>query len=274
MQLGPRTQTLFADPKWRPPDRYPSDQCWADELERLLDFAAGHGQLNRYASKLCSRERDSAIAELRVAHDLADRGFQFDEFEPLGVHPKRGEFLVSVPSQTAGIFTEVKAPDWHAEVTGFGKAAADPMRLKAAKERFSKPKYRNGEGGAYLPGVGVEFAIEKAYEKLPDDRPNLVVVPSDYMFNSFQHSPDIIEYQRLLKSDGPFGSNKFERVGGVGLFWYEHRDNEIKYDMEVISNPHARPENVLPQAAQNMLRQRLPKREVISLWNLYQGSLR
>lgn len=273
MNYGTRTQTLFSDPRWRPRDKYPSDQCFADELESLLDFAARHGQLDPYTSMLCSRQRNSAIAELRVAHDLSDRGFMFVEFEPVGLNGKRGEFLVS-PSGTVGVFTEVKAPDWHAEVTGFGKAAADPERLKVARKRLAEPKYRNGSGGAYLPGVGVEFAIEKAYEKLPSDRPTLVVVPSDYMFNSYEHNPQIIADRRLLKADGPFGSDKFERVGGVGLFWYELRGIAIKYDMEVIPNPHAATANALPNSVQSLLHQRLPKKKVISLWYAYQHSVR
>src|SRR4051794_36650504 len=100
MQLGQRTQTLFADSRWKPSSTYPPHhQCYANELERLLDFAAAHDQLDRYTSKLCSRERDSAIAELQVAYDLADRGFQFVEFEPFGLGGKRGEFLVSPPTQ-------------------------------------------------------------------------------------------------------------------------------------------------------------------------------
>jgi hypothetical protein len=262
MQFGPRTETLFADSRWRPRDKHPLDQCFADELEHLLDFAAGHGQLDRYTSKLCSRERDSAIAELRVASDLADRGFQFDEFEPAGTGVKRGEFLVFVPSQGVGIFTEVKAPDWHAEVTGFGKAASDPECLKAAKERFTEPKYRNG-GGSHLPGVGVEFAIEKAYEKLPCDQPTLVVVPSNGMFESYRHSSKIIEHRRLLNPGGPFDSDKFERLGAVGLFWYEDRGGTIVYDMEIVTNSHATPANALPQTAQSLLHQRLPKQPVL-----------
>src|SRR4029078_1414474 len=131
MNFGRRTETLFADSRWRPSSTYPPHhQCYADEFERLLEFAAAHNQLDRYTPKLCSRERDSAIAELQVAYDLGGRGFQFIEFEPLGLNAKRGEFLVTPATQSAEIFTEVKAPDWHAEVMGFGKAAASPERLK------------------------------------------------------------------------------------------------------------------------------------------------
>lgn len=274
MNLGPRTQTLFSDLRWRPRDAYPSDQCFADELERLLNFAAAHGEHDRYTSKLCSRERDSAIAELRVGYDLADRGFRFDEFEPLGLDGKRGEFLISPSGNPPRIFTEVKAPDWHAEVTRFGKAAADPERLRAAKERLKKPKYRNGSGGAYLPGAGVEFAIEKAYEKLPRDRPTLVIVPSDYLFNSYEYSPQIIAQRRLLNAGGPFSSDKYERLGGVGLFWFELRGSEIKYDMEVVANPHATSGNALPPAVASILRRRLPKKEAISVWQLAERARR
>ncbi len=265
MRFGPRTQALFDDAAWPPRESNKLEQCFADEYERLLDFAATHGQLDRYTPKLCSsreREHNSAIAELRAAYDLADRGFQFVEFEPVGMNAKRGEFLISVPTQTVDVFVEVKAPDWQAEVTGFGKAKSDPSRFRAAKERMREPKYQSG-GGGYLPGVGVEFAIEKAYEKLPSDRPTLVIVPSNSMFESYQHSATIIEHRRLVNLGGPFDSDQFERVGGVGLFWYERREGAIAYDMEVVINPHATPKNTLPPAAQNLLHQRLPSQPVL-----------
>ena len=275
MQLGPRCQTLFADPTWQPSTGYqPHHQCYADELERLLDFAFVHGQLDRYRSKLCARERDSHVAELRVAYDLADRGFRFEEFEPLGVDDKLGEFLVYVPSQTASIFTEVKAPRWNAEVTRFGEGASEPQSLQAAKKRMNEPKYRNGGGGASPPGVGVEFEIQKAYEKLPSDRPTLVVVHSNYLFDSYQHSPEIIKRGRLLQTGGPFDSDKFERLGGVGLFWYEDRAGAIVYDMEVVINPHATRANALPTAAQHLLHQRLPKERMLSPLQMHAPSAR
>lgn len=270
MNFGERTRTLFADPRWRvrDGDKYPSDQCFADELELLLDFAAKHGQLDWYSSRLVKkpRERSAAIAELSVAYDLCARGFHLLSFEPLGLNCKKGEFLVSPARETVRVFVEVKAPDWQAEVTGFGTLAHDP----SAQQRLTEKKYRDGDGGPILPGVGVQFAIEKAYEKLPPDQPTLLIVPSNGMFNSYEHFPQMIAH-RLLNNDGPFVSSKFERLGGVGLFWYQYIGTGIRYDMEVIPNPHAAAKNTLPQSVCNLLHQRLPKKQALSVGEAADG---
>ncbi|MGZ5448322.1 MAG: hypothetical protein ACXWLN_09400 [Thermoanaerobaculia bacterium] len=77
--------------------------------------------------------------------------------------------------------------------------------------------------------------------------------------------PEIIATRRLFSAGGPFDSNRFERLGGVGLFWFELRGTEIRYDMEVFPNPHATTANRLPESVQALLHRRLPKKPLMSV---------
>jgi len=258
--LAQRSAKLLDGAKWKGRDQYPAWQCFADELERLLAFAEAYGQFSRFAARLQAdiRERNSALAELRVAAELADRGFHFIDWEPLGAGTKRGEFLVSVP-EGASTFVEVKAPDWHGEITGFRDVSRDPVRKEIVEARKREPKYRNGSGGAYDPSSGIQFAIEKAYPKFTPDQSNLLIIPSDDLFISYQYEPNMIADMRLFGRDGLFTDARYQRLGGLGMFWYEHRDGCVVSDMETFANPHALSATALPSSVLQRLHQRLPE---------------
>lgn len=258
--LGSRSGQLLHGAKWRGRDKYPAWQCFADELELLLTFAEAQGEFDRFSARLRAdqRERNSALAELRVAVALTNRGFTIAEWEPLGASQKRGEFLVQAPL-AANTFVEVKAPDWHGEITGFSDVSRNPERQRWVEARKRQPKYRNGGGGAHNPASGVEFAITKAYPKFATDRSNLLVIPSDDLFISYQHEPALIADLCLFNSNGLFTDDRYNHLGAVALFWYECRRDVVVYEMETFANPHALPGVALSATALQRLHQQLPR---------------
>lgn len=275
VKLGSLSQAVLDGAKWRGRDKYPAWQCYADELEHLLAFASKYDQAKRFASRIQAdqRARNSALAELRVASALEDRGFEFTEWEPLGQPPQRGEFLIRA-ADVEGVFVEVKAPDWHAEITGFSDVSRSPERRKLVEARKRQPKYRDGAGGAYDPSSGIAFAVQKAYSKLTAERPNLLVIPSDDLFVSYQHEPQMIADLRLFSRDGLFSDPRYERLGALAMFWYEVRNDRVVYELETFANPYALLAVMLPDAAMRRLHQQLPKFPVVSLGALWGGQSR
>ena len=142
LQLGPLTSRLLNEAKWKGQDKYPAWQSYADECEMLLDFAKQKDQWDRFWSKLTAgdtRQRDSALNELRVAYHLEDNSFSIVDWEPVGNQAMEGEFLIQGTSGTQ-TFVEVKSPGWQGELFGFkSPPELSEAQLKYALKRSTQP---------------------------------------------------------------------------------------------------------------------------------------
>ncbi len=238
VRLGTLTSTIMDGAQWRGEDEFPSSQLWSDEVERVLSFALSQEQFGQYLPHLRGREnqRVSALAELRVAFYLHRNQFKVVSWKPVGANGTEGEFSVSGPSGVA-LFVEVKSPGWKGELSGAERNAG----------RKCKPKYLHAEARSIAPWERVQFEVEKAYKKFSSDIPNLLVI-ADHLFVSLQHGTKLQAEMALYQkhNKGCFTDQKYQNMGGVGIFWVEINDREIWYDMRLFLNPYALASTALP----------------------------
>jgi hypothetical protein len=214
-----------------------------------LSFAKNEGQWNRYFGPIRgpNKQRNGALAELRVALYLKVNGFPVVAWSPVGAGGRQGEFVVE-GSAKQRVFVEVKGPEWQSEVP--------EDERKAGRSR--QPKYVDMECRSIPPRwEAIQFAIAKAYEKLRDNIPNLLVVADD-LFVSLEHETDF-EAEEALYSDCPtnpgyISDRRYEKLGGVGVFWVnrgsiwesEHKRGRLNYQMRLHLNPNALSSTALP----------------------------
>jgi len=154
VRLGPLVSTIRDGAAWREEDEFPSDQTWADEVERVLSFTQMQGQFPNYLGRLrgTAKQRHSALAELRTAFFLHRSSFPIVNWAPVGANGREGEFTVGTPTG-AKIFTEVKSPSWEGELS-------PEERINGRKQQG---KNLNGEARFVAPWERVQFEIDKAY---------------------------------------------------------------------------------------------------------------
>ena len=65
-------------------------------MERILSFTQVRGQFEHYLGRLRgnARQRNSALAELRVAFFFSRNGFRVVEWELMGANKRQGEFAI------------------------------------------------------------------------------------------------------------------------------------------------------------------------------------
>jgi hypothetical protein len=224
---------------WTTEDQFPSHQTWADEVERVLNFAQAKGQFEKYLPKLRgnARQRNSALAELRVAFFLFRNQFPVVEWEPIGANNREGEFTIRTPAG-ANIFVEVKSPSWEGELS-------DEERASGRKQIG---KYLYAETRSIAPWERVQFAVNKAYGKFRSDTSNLLIIADD-LFVSLEHGSEMQADLALFgqRNGGYFTNASKENLGGVGFFWVKNNLVEVWYEMKLFLNPHALPLVALPE---------------------------
>jgi hypothetical protein len=234
--LGPLGSSVADGSSWLGADEFPSSQSWADELERVLAFAHSRGGFERCLGDLrgSASQRDSALAELRVAFFLDRNGFRLVDWKPRGAGVKEGECSVACPSGH-DIFVEVKSPGWESEL----------QQAERLSGRTRLPKYINAEARFIDSAAAIRFAVTKAYPKFAANRKNLLVIADD-LFVGFEHRPDFAAdralYARHVEPEkkGYFTDSTYERLGGVGIFWVcKTEGGPVGYDMRLFINSHA-----------------------------------
>ena len=239
VRIGSLTSLVMDGAAWRDTNAYPSAQEWADEAERLFNFAVSHDQFARYLPNLRGRWNQfaSAQAELRVAFFLHRNGFKIVEWEPAGAAAFKGEFTIEGPSRL-GVFTEVKSPGWEGELT--------PKELKAGRQHQPKDLYCDGR--AVAPWERVQFEIGKAYKKFDPQNRNLLILADD-LFVGLNHSNEIwTNYALYLsRTGGCFTDGRYGNLGGIAFFHVVANTDPIAYEMEVFLNPHALSSVALPE---------------------------
>lgn len=233
--------------QWVGTDEFPSCVTWADEHEAWLRLAKETGGFEHYVRRLRGPKetRDEAFAELAVAYFFVKLcGMQFMEWEPLGADGKRGEFLVGRPP----VFVEVKSPGWEDEIV---KAEG------RESSRLQQPKYIHAEARSTGPWSSVRHAVKKAYPKMPDTMPTLLVINDDLMVSLLDWNQVVTEIglytakspdhdTGYLAEDGPFVDARCARLGGVGVFKVDLPGEHVRYRFAIFENPHALPAVVVP----------------------------
>ncbi len=239
VRIGSLTSLVMDGAAWRDTNAYPSAQEWADESERLFNFAVSQDQFGRFLPNLRGRwtQFESAQAELRVAFFLHRNSFRIVEWEPVGVGGCKGEFTIAGPSRLPA-FTEVKSPGWEGELT--------PEELRVGRQHQPKDLYCDGR--AVAPWERIQFEVRKAYKKFDPQNRNLLILADD-LFVGLNHGTDIwADYAFYSpRAGGCFVDSRYENLGGVGLFWVVPNTDPIAYEMKVFLNPHALSSVALPE---------------------------
>ncbi len=222
---------------WVGKDDYPTSPTVADEHERWLGFVDENGELDRFLPRLRdrARQRDETLAEIKVGYFLDKNcGLPICVWGPPGAGKTFGEYLVGLPDGRQ-MFVEVKAPGWESEVV-----KAEGHR----SARLAKPKHIHAEAGSTAPWKSVRDSVSKAYPKMPDDKPTLLVLCDDLPVSLNDWPPSALE----PGNDSFFGSTH-ERLGAVGFLTVDFSDgwSGARFRYAVHHNPICLPGVAVPK---------------------------
>jgi len=220
-------------------DDFPAWKEWADEIERQLKFVVSQGELERFRPRLRgpAMRRDETFAELKAAYFLGSRcGIPIHEWEPLAPSGRRGDFVLG-GWDGSEVFVEVKSPGWEAEIVE-SEGQNSP--------RLTQPKFIP-ETRSTAPWAAIRRAVAKAYPKMPDGKPTLLVVVPDTFIKPDRFIVDIALYCEqcsgyetgYLAEAGCFVGTRYENLGAVGVLTVEMKGEEVSYSFEVYRNPNA-----------------------------------
>jgi len=116
--------------------------------------------------------------------------------------------------------------------------------------RLQQPKYIHAEARSTGPWSSVRHAVKKAYPKMPDTMPTLLVINDDLMVSLLDWNQVITEIglytprspgqdTGYLAEDGPFVDARYARLGGVGVFKVDLPGEHVRYRFAIFENPHA-----------------------------------
>jgi len=241
LRLGPVARKLINTDRWT--GEYPAWPAYSRELDELLHFAHGNGYLGRFIGNLESknRQRDKALNELRLAYLFRHLGFGIPLWDPPGANGMIGEFLLS-RSGDMDVFVEIKSRGWESELTQAQKDAGMAKLLK----------YDVWRGGAIGNWQAVHACISSpnCYPKFTSAQPNLLIMADDLNVSLhdslFQVHQALFGEQRFFGEEGYFNTNRFENIGGLGIFNFTSRGEGVEYEFVVIRNPKALPAAKLP----------------------------
>jgi hypothetical protein len=240
LNLGPLTRHLVRASNWD--DIYPAWQGWANECERLLEFADAHGQLQRFWPRLTSKkqQRDEALNEIRVARFLSDVGHPILGWEVTDAAPLNVEFEVGLGAGSTAL-VEVKSPGWEGELGGAERKTG----------RAKQEKYVDLEARAADPVGVIRRTVEKARPKFTGSTPSLLVIADDCFVNLGEWGWGPLKMALTSKTigygDGLFHEIPYSVLGGVSLFRVSGVDErDVKYSSLCLPNQNAMGAATLP----------------------------
>lgn len=241
LRLGPVARKLIKTDKWT--GDYPAWPAYSRELDELLHFANVDGYLVRSIRNLESkdRQRDKALSELRLAYLFRHLGFEIPRWDPPGANGKTGEFTLNW-LESPEVFVEIKSRGWESELT--------QAQIDAGMAQLLK--YDVWKGGAVGNWQAVHACISSpnCYPKFTATQPNLLIMADDLNVSLhdsiFQVHQALFGEQRFFGEEGYFNTNRFENIGGLGVFNFASRGEGVEYEFVVIRNPHALQATVLP----------------------------
>lgn len=239
----PLLDKLRAEASWPPRTHGLLDS----KREKWLAFAQAKGVLDKYWPRLTKgkeTQRWEALVEISCAHFIERRlNFEVTEWFPKGKDDKEGEFLIDVSG--VAVFCEVKSPGWE-------RAVVEQEGCKSP--RLRQPKHIPDEGECYENVTPIRKAVCKAYDKLPDNTPTLLVIDDDLNapILQWERPPDLFwEPMRKALYYGPlrppnvdtnasgcFMTREYERLSGV-LFLHVDNTGRMEYLCALAVNTHA-----------------------------------
>jgi hypothetical protein len=244
LRLGPAARRFVSPERWT--DGYPGPVAYSRELDVLLDWASKRNYLNRFLPNIEAKntKRDEALNELRLAYLFDHTGFPLVRLDPPGADTRIGEYLLNSPER-ANVFVELKSRGWESELS----------KEEIAAGRQHQPKYRNQvEGGAVGNWDPVQRCIEsnKTYPKFTNNQPNLLIIADDLKvplhFSLIHVQSALFGTAPPYPRDGYFNSNRFENIGGLGIFGSSSSGAGLEYEFIIYPNPYALPATRLPQS--------------------------
>lgn len=212
IKLGPLTRVIIDNAVWAVSNYFPGSQGWADEFEKILTFIESQGQFKKFYSRLCAKERDGALAEVRAGFYFHRNGFQILKWEPEAVSGIPGDIEISW-RKTESLFLEVKNPGWEGELS-------EEERKTGRKQR---PKYFSGDGRFVDPFSRVMYVVDKSLPKFCSFRINISVIVDNLFLSPLEMPTDIVFGRIKHELLNP----EYETVSGVFLL------NPVLYDEEV-----------------------------------------
>ncbi len=243
MRLGPVAKKLINTDSWT--GGYPGPSAYVRELDALLHFAEQNGYLGRFIPNFEARDRqrDKALNELRLAYLFRSLGFGIPEWDPAGANGKTGEFKLSWKNEPQ-VFVEIKSRGWESELT--------PEQIAAGLAQSNK--YEVWKGGAIGNWEAVHECIKASncYPKFLTSCPNLLIMADDLRVSLgdtlFQVEAALFGEKRFYVEDGYFTTNRFENIGGLGIFnsFSKAPSRGIEYEFIIYRNPKSLPATALP----------------------------
>jgi hypothetical protein len=153
--------------------------------------------------------------------------------------------MLSWPHESS-VFVEIKSRGWESELS--------QAQLDAGLAKLSK--YDVWKGGAVGNWQAVHACIssENAYPKFLPTQPNLSIMADDLNVSLhdslFQVQQALFGEKRFYGEDGYFTTNRFENIGGLGVFNSVSRasGSGMEYEFIVYLNPNALPATRLPNS--------------------------
>ncbi len=216
--------------RWLGEDEFPSDELWADEVEKWLQYVEGRSQFDRFLPRLrdLPAQRDETLAEIKSAYFIDTyAGYQICAWEPCGEGAKLGDF--SFAFKATKVFCEVKSPGWE-------RAIVESQGVNSP--RLKEPKYIPGIESSWFDNSRyVSDSILKAEPKFPNDNPTLLILVDDLKVSLID---DPLGMPKALYGSGTgcFTSNQFKNLGAVGVLNVENT-GRIEYRFCVYHNPMA-----------------------------------
>jgi hypothetical protein len=230
--------------RWVGQDAYPAWPVVADEHERWLEFVDAKRELPRFMPRLRDRagQRDDALAEISVGYFLERHcGLSIVGWEPPAANGKTGEYLVRLPDRR-DMFVEVKARGWEDEIV---------LTEGPRSPRLLLSKYIQAEARATAPWRSIREAVKKAYPKMQDTLPTLLVINDDLFvaLNNWPLNAEIALYcprgagnhpDGYLAENGCFVRHTHERLGAVGVLNVDFPCGapHARFRFRLYDNPH------------------------------------
>lgn len=244
MQMArPILDDILKNAIWKDKDEFPYDNLYADEIEKQLNYIKNKNWLVSYMprlTKMDTTKRDEALTEICSSYFLEEQmRFLVKDLEPEGAGKKKGDFILSIDNTE--IFCEVKSPGWEREI--YKEQGPNSQRLHL-------PKYIPVEVRWGDDSEAIKYSVDKAYEKIPGNKPSLLIIVDDFWRSLFHETLFKITINRALYYEarpdpckdppsGYFAAKTHENLSGILFIQLQLNTSRVMYKNKLCLNEHA-----------------------------------